>query len=213
MSEEREISVGEHTFPVVVDPTMAPDTFRLVSPEEAEYHRLMADEVAKADSLLGILARVRAASPGPWALETEQGDAEYSTNPPYPYAFRGPVNQPMLDSIKGVPAEYAHTDYVTEITDMTLEDAEFMAHARRDVPALVACTLALLDLVVLKDGPRDAAYEQAKPKAWLAAKGALAALTPNLREIPVADSAADHLANWKTVLDHQREADAEPSDG
>ncbi len=149
-------------------------------PFAAQYARIAREErneAAMAASLLGIHRREKAATPGPWTLETEQGDAEYSVNPPYPYAIHGPVNEPYADAKPGTTGH----EYRTTITDMTqlrMEDAEFIVHARVDVPRLLACAEALLDLVVLKDGPRDAEYAHLKPKAWEAAREAVEALLP-----------------------------------
>lgn len=83
--------------------------------------------VSAADRLAEIDARANAATEGQWSVElswTNAGD-----NDGYPsYAV---VSRPDRDAVA---------------SDAIEEDAEFIAHAREDVPALVAALRAVLDL-------------------------------------------------------------------
>lgn len=160
-----------------------------LSRAEREYARQERNEAAMAASLLGIWRREQAATPGPWTLITDSDDGEFTRSEPFPYALHGPKNM----AYSSYPPESPLHEYRTQVTDiseMTMEDAEFIAHAREDVPRLLACAEALLDLVVLKEGPRDAEYAHLKPKAWEAARKALEAILPKTEPFTVEEVSA-----------------------
>lgn len=91
-----------------------------------------------------IRARAAAAMPGPWRLEIDHCDCNdgLCSHGAFPYALRLPVHTVPYtgtpcdpDASAGVEA-YKHT--ASDIADLTMETAEFIAHARTDVPVLLA---------------------------------------------------------------------------
>lgn len=165
-------------------------------PYAKDYERLLRNEDEMRRSLLGIRDRAAKASPGPWTLETDSDDREFATNPPFPFAIHGPVNECYAERPEADPFR----TQVSEVSDLSMEDAEFLVHAREDIPRLLAAADALLMLVTLKDGPRDERYEADKPKAWQAAREALDALTPKIDPLPDPDVFAIEVARIRAAL-------------
>jgi hypothetical protein len=95
-----------------------------------------------ADQLAEIQARAEAATPGPWNVENDYCDcSEYGcSHPPFPVAF-GPFTS------------FENT------TDRHHYDADFAAHARTDVPALIA------EVARLKQAAADALAQVRQVKA------------------------------------------------
>lgn len=92
--------------------------------------------------LTAIRARVAAATEGPWRLITDHCDCcdGLCSHGAFPWAIRLPIHT-VRDADK--PCEpgnsldsYRHT--ASEFSDLTMETAEFIAHAREDVAALLA---------------------------------------------------------------------------
>jgi hypothetical protein len=164
-------------------PTDGDDRDLDLAAAEADYARLERNEAERQRSILGITARAEAASPGPWHLSTEQDDAEFASSQPYPYAIHGPINQSYADVAEDSPLA-TYRNQIADVSDLSMADAEFLAHAREDIPRLLAAAEALIDLVLLKDGPRGQEYEKAKPLAWQAARAATQALLPDIDPLP-----------------------------
>ena len=82
-----------------------------------------------ADRLNEIEARANAATDGPWATVAEDGAI---------------LSLVLTDENDGL--FYGDSGYDAPITTETGDDAEFIAHARTDVPDLVAALRAVLDL-------------------------------------------------------------------
>src|SRR4051812_14200207 len=90
-----------------------------------------------------IRARAQAATGGPWELVTDScdcGDGYGCPHGTFPYALRLPehtVRDGDRDCEPGDPRDsYRHS--ASEISDLTMATAEFIAHARTDVPSLLA---------------------------------------------------------------------------
>lgn len=88
-----------------------------------------------------IRRRADAATRGPWRLVTDSCDCDYGCpHGTFPYALHLPVHtvrsagQPCIAHDPG--DSYWHR--ASEIGDLTMETAEFIAAARDDVPALLA---------------------------------------------------------------------------
>lgn len=83
-----------------------------------------------------IQERLNAATKGPWFVEYES--EECPPFKPYAHAIHGPTMQgvlegPVSDDFK---ARYGHQ--MDEVAGVADADAEFIAHAREDIPALLA---------------------------------------------------------------------------
>ena len=91
--------------------------------------------MSAADRLDEIEARANAATEGPWATVAEDGAI---------------LSLVLTDENDGL--FYGDSGYDAPITTETGDDAEFIAHARTDVPALVAALRAVLDLHVATEG-------------------------------------------------------------
>jgi hypothetical protein len=90
-----------------------------------------------------IRARAQAATDGPWRLVTDTCDCggdHGCRHGTYPYALRLPehtVRDADRSCEPGDPRDsYRHN--ASEISDLTMGTAEFIVHARTDVPALLA---------------------------------------------------------------------------
>lgn len=83
-----------------------------------------------------IQARVEEATDGPWFVEYES--EECPPFKPYAYAIHGPTMQGVLESqvSDDFKAQYGHQ--MDEVVGVAAADAEFIAHAREDIPALLA---------------------------------------------------------------------------
>jgi len=89
--------------------------------------------------LAAIRARADAATGGPWEVEYDNNDDFEAgiADGDYPYALRGPANiTAQSPTVKNSWREsYGHR--VNEMSEMLTPDAEFIAHARTDIPALL----------------------------------------------------------------------------
>ncbi|MFS0832015.1 hypothetical protein ABC337_15295 [Arthrobacter sp. 1P04PC] len=92
------------------------------------------------EQLDAIQARVDAATEGPWRVEHDNAD-DYEAGinyGDYPYALHGPKNASLTTEQLERPFLQDYKNRVSEMSEMTDADAEFIAHARTDVPALLA---------------------------------------------------------------------------
>lgn len=99
------------------------------------------------DDLTAIRKRADAATPGPW----EAGDVWVFTDPVYP-------DDKRLSNVLGMP--FADDERNAREHQRGLTNAEFMAHAREDVPALLA-RLAAAEKVI-----QDAPHADDCQTAW-----------------------------------------------
>ena len=90
-----------------------------------------------ADRLNEIQARAEKATHGPWEVQEEEWAVISSGSDSVLHAFA--VEKDCIEC--GTPQDECDTEVVLDI-----EDVEFIAHARSDVPALVAALRAVLDL-------------------------------------------------------------------
>lgn len=87
-------------------------------------------------NLDAIRARVEAATEGPWHIENDS-EQDYEVGIPYsewPSVLVGPENAFPSEWAKG----HGETRRVQEVPELLPSDAEFISHARQDVPALLA---------------------------------------------------------------------------
>jgi len=82
-----------------------------------------------------IRARAAAATPAPWSLDYEGPDYEAGTSA-YPESLNGPENTAAKHASAHWRDNWGHS--ISEISELTDADAEFIAAAREDVPALLA---------------------------------------------------------------------------
>ncbi len=92
--------------------------------------------------LNAIRARADAATEGPWRLETDHCDCSdgICSHGAFPYAIRLPVHTVGNADRPCVPGDSldGYNHLATDMPDLTMETAEFIVHARTDVPALLA---------------------------------------------------------------------------
>ena len=96
--------------------------------------------------LEAITRRAEQAARGPWHLDTEWcdcGDDRLCGHGEYPYSLTLP--EPHTMPADSRPLVEYHFQY-SEISHFTLPTADFIAHARDDVPALTAAVRAVLAL-------------------------------------------------------------------
>lgn len=99
------------------------------------------EDVTTMTTLDEIQARADAASPAPWRIEKDR-EEDYEQGIPYsewPQTLVGPANAYQSQRMK----DHGTTHQVDEISELTFPDAEFIAHAREDVPRLVAALRAV----------------------------------------------------------------------
>lgn len=101
-----------------------------------------------------IKARASAATAGPWRLEQDNADDwEAGINDgDYPYAIHGPHNvsyESWGDEWKRIHADYLTR--VSEVSEMTEADAQFITAARTDVPKLVAALESVEEVLTWLD--------------------------------------------------------------
>jgi hypothetical protein len=95
------------------------------------------------ETLAAIRARLNAATPGPYRLETDSCDCGGDYNcghGEHPYALRMPIHN---INYADTPCDQAepidrHRHLASDISELTMETAEFIAAARDDVAALLA---------------------------------------------------------------------------
>ena len=105
----------------------------------------MTDTDPLAAYLTEVREREQVATPGPWVLEIDYEDSgdDYKPMTPFPYAFKLPV--PNVERTLG---NYRDNDYLySEVCELTMGTAEFIAAARTDVSRLLAAVEAAQGLV------------------------------------------------------------------
>lgn len=108
------------------------------------------EELKKYDDnlLAAIRQREQAATKGPWTVEHDSDCAEYGPIVEFPHSIVGPRN------IGSGGKRYEFR--VSEISELSEEDAQFLAHARSDVPYLLDLVeglrgeIALLNWTILR---------------------------------------------------------------
>jgi hypothetical protein len=120
--------------------------------------------------LAAIRQRERAATEGPWRLITDTCDCggDYvCTHGDFPYALRLPVHRVSSRKPECNPIDpsdkFDHR--AADISDLSMETAEFVAAAREDVPALLGAVESLaasLDSLVRLDGTPTTGTEHAQ---------------------------------------------------
>jgi hypothetical protein len=97
-------------------------------------------------SVEAIRRRIAAASPGPWSVSTDSCDCGGGcgcSHGDWPYAIHGPVNQSYVGKSGSLKEQYGKE--VSEISELSDADADFIANARRDVEYL----LSLVDVLAV----------------------------------------------------------------
>ena len=88
-----------------------------------------------------IKKRAENATEGPWRIETDS-ELDYEQGIPFsewPSVLIGPENADPSDWAK----KHGETRRIQEVAELNMDDAEFIAHARTDVPKLVAALEAV----------------------------------------------------------------------
>lgn len=97
----------------------------------------------KADAVTAAKNILEGVTEGPWSLNREScdcGDGYGCPHAPWPYAIHGPANQVVLNE-KNPYSDRHKRDYghqVSEISELSDADADFVAAARSLVPELIA---------------------------------------------------------------------------
>lgn len=96
----------------------------------------------KADIVTAAKTTLKDVTDGPWVLSRESCDCSEGmcSHGTWPYAIHGPVNDVIANNADRYTvahtAQYGHE--ITEISELTDADAQFIADARALLPALVA---------------------------------------------------------------------------
>ena len=110
-----------------------------------------------------IKAREKAATPGPWGYDSAYGECENEGNCPHGYAGNQRGSETECESCQHWYMEHSATfcgpTFLEDGEDggMCTVDAMFIAHARRDIPALIAEVKRLSAEVESVKRERDAA--------------------------------------------------------
>lgn len=96
--------------------------------------------------LARIKGLVEGATEGPWSVELDNNDSYEGgiSYGDYPCAIQGPDTTHVWASTPSMVEEYGHK--FSEVSELTIPDAEFIAAARTDVPRLLAAVEAVLAL-------------------------------------------------------------------
>lgn len=98
--------------------------------------------------LAPIRARLAAATPGPWSVEHDNADDWEMgiSDGDYPCCIVGPLNVSLSPSDAEKPWWKDSRNKVSEVSEMSNEDAEFIANAPTDLTRLLAAIEAVVDL-------------------------------------------------------------------
>ena len=83
-----------------------------------------------------IRQREQQATKGPWYVEHDADCREYGPIIEFPWGLVGPTNVGAATMGEDYKQRYGHK--VSEISELTENDAQFLAHARQDIPDLLA---------------------------------------------------------------------------
>jgi len=111
--------------------------------------------VTAREVLDGINTRLAAATPGPWAVEYDNND-DYEAGISYgdfPYCIRGPRNVSLTASELEKPFWQDHKNRVSEVSEMSEDDAQLIANAPTDVARLTRAVEAVLELHTPRESP------------------------------------------------------------
>jgi hypothetical protein len=93
-------------------------------------------------TLSSIKQRLKAATPGPWKNDCENGQVETED-------WRILICERVGNSVRKADADYMYAEKISEVEKLLSydneDDMEFIAHSRTDIEALVACVEVMRD--------------------------------------------------------------------